>query len=153
MCWRHCSTRWFKYDRDDLCVNKSQFVPVIFEPPCIFAYILASLLLLRYGSNNTHTIVQTRSQIREQETFQYVPWEYIIKYFIYPIMAFWKGRDMLQYDVEYIVNFTNILVVNFSHFSSGIYAPQQKSPRERYARSIRPGVHNFPQNWGFTSEF
>jgi hypothetical protein len=30
------STRWFKYDRDDLCVNKSQFVPVIFEPPCMF---------------------------------------------------------------------------------------------------------------------
>jgi hypothetical protein len=30
-------TRWFKYDRDDLCVNKSQFVLVIFEPPCIFA--------------------------------------------------------------------------------------------------------------------
>jgi hypothetical protein len=29
-------TRWFKYDRDDLCVNKSRFVPVIFEPPCIF---------------------------------------------------------------------------------------------------------------------
>jgi hypothetical protein len=29
-------TRWFKYDRDRLCVNKSQFVPVIFEPPCIF---------------------------------------------------------------------------------------------------------------------
>jgi hypothetical protein len=28
-------TRWFKYDRDCLCVNKSQFVPVIFEPPCI----------------------------------------------------------------------------------------------------------------------
>jgi hypothetical protein len=27
-------TRWFKYDRDWLCVNKSQFVPVIFEPPC-----------------------------------------------------------------------------------------------------------------------
>jgi hypothetical protein len=31
-------TRWFKYDRDDLCVNKSQFVPVIFEPPCIYTY-------------------------------------------------------------------------------------------------------------------
>jgi hypothetical protein len=29
------STRWFKYDRDCFCVNKSQFVPVIFEPPCI----------------------------------------------------------------------------------------------------------------------
>jgi hypothetical protein len=28
-------TRWFKYDRNYLCVNKSQFVPVIFEPPCI----------------------------------------------------------------------------------------------------------------------
>ena len=28
------TTRWFKYDRDYLCVNKSQFVPVIFEPPC-----------------------------------------------------------------------------------------------------------------------
>jgi hypothetical protein len=27
-------TRWFKYDWDCLCVNKSQFVPVIFEPPC-----------------------------------------------------------------------------------------------------------------------
>jgi hypothetical protein len=32
--WRYEYTRWFKYDRDDLCVNKSQFVPVIFEPPC-----------------------------------------------------------------------------------------------------------------------
>jgi hypothetical protein len=30
----HPNTRWFKYDRDYLCVNKSQFVPVIFEPPC-----------------------------------------------------------------------------------------------------------------------
>jgi hypothetical protein len=30
------NTRWFKYDRDYLCVNKSQFVPVIFEPPCIY---------------------------------------------------------------------------------------------------------------------
>jgi hypothetical protein len=28
------NTRWFKYDGDYLCVNKSQFVPVIFEPPC-----------------------------------------------------------------------------------------------------------------------
>jgi hypothetical protein len=27
-------TRWFKYDRDYLCVNKSHFFPVIFEPPC-----------------------------------------------------------------------------------------------------------------------
>jgi hypothetical protein len=28
-------TRWFRYDRDDLCVNKSQFVLVILEPPYI----------------------------------------------------------------------------------------------------------------------
>ena len=46
-------TRWFKYDRDDLCVNKSQFdrddlfvnksqfVPVIFEPPCILRNCVA----------------------------------------------------------------------------------------------------------------
>jgi hypothetical protein len=33
------NTRWFKYDRDDLCVNKSQFVPVIFELPCIIRAI------------------------------------------------------------------------------------------------------------------
>ena len=33
-------TRWFKYDRDYLCVNKSQFVPVIFEPPCTFSRLL-----------------------------------------------------------------------------------------------------------------
>jgi hypothetical protein len=32
----HLITMWFKYDRDYLCVNKSQFVPVIFEPPCIW---------------------------------------------------------------------------------------------------------------------
>ena len=30
-------TRWIKYDRDDLCVNKSQFVPVISEPTCTWS--------------------------------------------------------------------------------------------------------------------
>jgi hypothetical protein len=40
-----CYTRWFKYDRDNLCVNKSQFVPVIFEPPCILCYELLCPLL------------------------------------------------------------------------------------------------------------
>jgi hypothetical protein len=44
-------TRWFKYDRDYLCVNNSQFVPVIFEPPCtltvlVFFFGLLSWLLL-----------------------------------------------------------------------------------------------------------
>ena len=33
---KHIDTRWFKYDWDCLCVNKSQFVPVIFEPPCTY---------------------------------------------------------------------------------------------------------------------
>jgi hypothetical protein len=37
-------TRWFKYDRDYLCVNKSQFVPVVFEPPCILHFIYYNLL-------------------------------------------------------------------------------------------------------------
>jgi hypothetical protein len=31
-------TRWFKYDRDYLCVSRSEFVPVIFEPPCIITW-------------------------------------------------------------------------------------------------------------------
>jgi hypothetical protein len=40
-------TRWLKYDRDYLCVKKSQFVPVIFEPPCIKRRrIIAALPLL-----------------------------------------------------------------------------------------------------------
>jgi hypothetical protein len=37
-------TRWFKYDRDDLCVSKSQFTPVIFEPPCMYLMILPLLI-------------------------------------------------------------------------------------------------------------
>jgi hypothetical protein len=42
------NTRWFKYDRDYLCVNKSQFVPVIFEPPCI-SYIHNNQMLCAFG--------------------------------------------------------------------------------------------------------
>jgi hypothetical protein len=45
---RSVNTRWFKYDRDDLCVNKSLFVPVIFEPPCTFGG--------HYESNSSHTL-------------------------------------------------------------------------------------------------
>jgi hypothetical protein len=40
------NTRWFKYDRDDLCVNKSQFVPVIFEPPCIYTGLFVLNLII-----------------------------------------------------------------------------------------------------------
>ena len=31
-------TRWFKYDRDCLCVNLVTSFPVIFEPPCIIVF-------------------------------------------------------------------------------------------------------------------
>ena len=41
-------TRWFKYDRDWLCVNKSQFVPVIFEPPCT----ISTSLFFKNNNNN-----------------------------------------------------------------------------------------------------
>jgi hypothetical protein len=34
------NTRWFKCDRDYLCANKSHFVPVIFEPPCMMISIM-----------------------------------------------------------------------------------------------------------------
>jgi hypothetical protein len=41
------NTRWFKYDRDWLCVNKSQFVPVIFEPLCTsFSTINGNTMLI-----------------------------------------------------------------------------------------------------------
>jgi hypothetical protein len=57
-------TRWFKYDRDSLCVNKSQFVPVIFEPPCIYRYI--SICNIQGGSNmsGTNCDLFTHSQSR-----------------------------------------------------------------------------------------
>ena len=41
-------TRWFKYDRDWLCVNKSQFVPVIFEPPCIYIHTYVRIYIHTY---------------------------------------------------------------------------------------------------------
>ena len=36
---RFINTRWFKYDRDYLCVNLATSVPVMFEPTCIFIVI------------------------------------------------------------------------------------------------------------------
>jgi hypothetical protein len=38
--------RWFKYDQDYLCVNKSQFVPVIFEPPCTYLLLLTANIVM-----------------------------------------------------------------------------------------------------------
>jgi hypothetical protein len=46
------STRWFKYDRDWLYVNKSQFVPVIFEPPCIKFIIITVTIFLAADSKS-----------------------------------------------------------------------------------------------------
>jgi hypothetical protein len=45
-------TTWFKYDRDNLCVNKSQFVPVIFEPPCNSRVNSESEMLRKHGSDS-----------------------------------------------------------------------------------------------------
>jgi hypothetical protein len=44
-CFSHTRThtRWFKYDQDYLWVNKSQFVPVMFEPPCIYYALYRSM--------------------------------------------------------------------------------------------------------------
>jgi hypothetical protein len=49
-------TRWFKYDRDDLCVNKSQFVPVIFEPPCNSLLCFVTLSDLRKAVNLSESV-------------------------------------------------------------------------------------------------
>jgi hypothetical protein len=59
-------TRWSKYDRDYLCVNKSQFVPVIFEPACKYLLysnnlVFRQFILFDYRSNtihNTHSHTQ-----------------------------------------------------------------------------------------------
>jgi hypothetical protein len=47
-------TRWFKYDLDYLCVNKSQFVPVIFEPPCNIEALLRSHCFCGKAKNITY---------------------------------------------------------------------------------------------------
>jgi hypothetical protein len=62
------STRWFKYDRDDLCVNKSQFVPVIFEPPCILTFypilsLVSNSLVTGYNKSSAGTVGQVQPLI------------------------------------------------------------------------------------------
>ena len=37
-CDQFLNTRWFKYDRDKLCLVYTQIVPVIFEPPCTMSF-------------------------------------------------------------------------------------------------------------------
>jgi hypothetical protein len=65
-------TRWFKYDRDYLCVNKSQFVPVIFEPPCTLTYNFPCLCVGNFTWNLFRHFIQTLLPIhvceRERET-------------------------------------------------------------------------------------
>jgi hypothetical protein len=60
-CTKRRNTRWVKYDRDWLCVNKSQFVPVILEPPCTFG--VSIFRLIRTGTGVvTETGVHQGSQ-------------------------------------------------------------------------------------------
>ena len=40
-------TRWFKYDRDCLCVNLATSVQVIFEPTCISCYFSTAAVVTR----------------------------------------------------------------------------------------------------------
>jgi hypothetical protein len=58
------NTRWFKYDWDYLCVNKSQFVPVIFEPPCITVYTLDTCIYNHTHFNWMYNITNTYLLIR-----------------------------------------------------------------------------------------
>jgi hypothetical protein len=58
---RYLCSRWFKYDWDWLCVNKSQFVPVIFEPPCTMRVLLAPSRV----SAQTNTITRTHRMIHD----------------------------------------------------------------------------------------
>jgi hypothetical protein len=48
-------TRWFKYDGDNLCVNKSQFVQVIFEPPCTNPSMQFTFQLLSWRIKRPYT--------------------------------------------------------------------------------------------------
>jgi hypothetical protein len=57
------NTRWFKHDRDYLCVNKSQFVPVIFELP----YILQSVRPYIQGLISNSRPVKGNSQSSVQK--------------------------------------------------------------------------------------
>jgi hypothetical protein len=59
-------TRWFKYDRDYFCVNKSQFVPVIFEPPCVFSKERANSIFSMTDLGSFETSMSTYSPTRCQ---------------------------------------------------------------------------------------
>jgi hypothetical protein len=65
------NTRWFKYDRDDLCVNKSQFVPVIFEPPCtldsVSHGVLFSKLRVHGITGQVYDLMKSYLQDRHQQ--------------------------------------------------------------------------------------
>jgi hypothetical protein len=51
------NTRWFKYDRDYLCVNKPQFAPVIFEPPCTCGYADGQTSMTKQKKGACHDFV------------------------------------------------------------------------------------------------
>jgi hypothetical protein len=77
------NTRWFKYDRDDLCVNKSQFVPVIFEPPWTSAHsVLTELQFnsfkINHGLNWGHSSLCISKEFVDQ-LFQNIFIAYMFK--------------------------------------------------------------------------
>jgi hypothetical protein len=62
------TTRWFRYDRDYLYVNKSQFVPVIFEPPCIWPLVCQYLvLLIKCRTQTENRVLKTLFELEEEE--------------------------------------------------------------------------------------
>jgi hypothetical protein len=60
------NTRWFKYDRDYLCVNKLQFVPGIFEPPCTSQTQTSTENLIELRVN--YTALRSNQSTRKHES-------------------------------------------------------------------------------------
>jgi hypothetical protein len=58
------NTRWFKYDRDYFYVKKSQFVPVIFEPPCTFWTAIRATAL--WGDKDSYILLYVHQSTEEE---------------------------------------------------------------------------------------
>jgi len=55
-------TRWFKYNRDYLCVNLATSVPIIFEPPCILSTPLRVVWSTSAGKVSSKQCFLSRAQ-------------------------------------------------------------------------------------------
>jgi len=63
------TTRWFKYDRDCLCVNLATSVLVIFEPPCIYYLLNVIYCIINYEKFG-HNFYQTNTKLKHKELFK-----------------------------------------------------------------------------------